>query len=90
MRTSLALLAGAVAVIFVPDFRGSHARWIIGIGLAVLGMCSASYSYLRWAASERAMRERRPLASGFGLLTVTIGVLLVAVVVIVIAIVDAA
>jgi putative membrane protein len=90
IRTSLALLAGAVAIVFVPEFRIAHARWVLGIGLAVLGGGAAAYSYLRWAANERAMRTGQPLSSGYGALAVSVGVIVVALAVFVFALVDLA
>jgi putative membrane protein len=90
IRTSLALIAGAVAVVFVPQFRVAHARWVLGIGLAIVGGGAAAFSYLRWAANERAMRHGRPLSSGLGVGALAAGVVAVAFVVLVLAIIDAA
>jgi putative membrane protein len=62
IRTSLALLAGAVAVVqLVPPFRVPGVRIVLGSVLAVLGMLSSASAYVRWAANERAMRGARPL-----------------------------
>lgn len=79
MRTCLALLAGAVAVAFVPQFRVDHARWVLGIGLALLGAAAAAYAYVRWAANERAMRNDLPLSSGYGALAMAVVVVAVGV-----------
>jgi putative membrane protein len=63
IRTSLALLAGAVAVVqLVPPFRVHGARPILGAILAVTGLALSVLAYTRWAANERAMRAGRPLA----------------------------
>jgi putative membrane protein len=57
IRTSLALLAGAVAVVqLVPRFAVPGSRTVLGIVLATSGGVLAAYSYRRWAANERAMR----------------------------------
>jgi|SoiMethySBSTD1v2_1073268.scaffolds.fasta_scaffold912751_3 putative membrane protein len=57
LRTSLALLAAAVAVAqLVPAFRITGGRTLLGVMLAVLGIVVAALAYLRWAAVERAMR----------------------------------
>lgn len=62
IRTSLALLAGGVAVIqLVPGFSVPGARYILGIALIVLSIVLAASSYRHWALSERAMRLGRPL-----------------------------
>ena len=90
IRTSLALLAGAVAVAFVPQFHVEHARWILGIGLAVIGGGTAVFAYLRWAANERAMRTGAPLSSGYGALAMATAVAVVALAVLAYAIVEAA
>ncbi|HTZ45187.1 MAG TPA: DUF202 domain-containing protein [Jatrophihabitans sp.] len=57
LRTGLALLAGAVALVqLVPPFRLSGARTALGIALAVLGLAMVCLAYTRWAANEKAMR----------------------------------
>jgi putative membrane protein len=62
IRTSLALLAGGVAVVqVVPDFSVSGARHILGVPLILLSIAVAATSYRRWATTERAIRQRRPL-----------------------------
>ncbi|MDT4937113.1 MAG: putative rane protein [Pseudonocardiales bacterium] len=90
IRTSLALIAGAVAVVFVPQFRVTHARWVLGIGLSLVGMAAATFSYVRWASNERAMRQHRPLASGYGMLALSVGAVVVALAVLIYAVIDAA
>jgi putative membrane protein len=62
IRTSLALLAGGVAVVqIVPSFDIPGARHILGIPLVLLSIAVAATSYRHWADSERALRLRRPL-----------------------------
>lgn len=62
VRTSLALLAGGVAVIqLVPSFAVPGGRHILGIALIVLSIVVAVSSYRHWALSEQAMRLGHPL-----------------------------
>ncbi len=62
VRTSLALLAGGVAVIqLVPNFSVPGGRHILGIALIVLSIVVAVSSYRHWALSEQAMRLGHPL-----------------------------
>ena len=62
LRTSLALLAAAVAVVqLVPAFTIPGARVLTGGLLAVLAVVAAGASVLRWRAVERAIRSGRPL-----------------------------
>jgi putative membrane protein len=66
IRTSLALLAGGVAVIkLVPSFSLSGGRHLLGIPLVVLGLILSLSAYRHWALSERAMRLKRPLPTSF-------------------------
>lgn len=63
VRTSLALVAGAVALdsLGVPDERWLRTGVVVvlvGVGAAVTGL-----SFLRWARVERAMRRHEPLPS---------------------------
>ena len=62
IRTSLALLAGGVAVIqLVPNFSVPGGRHILGFALIVLSIVIAVSSYRHWADSERALRLGKPL-----------------------------
>ncbi|OZM72891.1 hypothetical protein CFN78_11555 [Amycolatopsis antarctica] len=57
IRTSLALLAGGVAVLqLVPDLGPRWARVALGAGLIVLAVLLAAMSHRRWRRNERAMR----------------------------------
>lgn len=62
IRTSLALLAGGIAVevftggVFVPEIRKT-----IAIILLVLAMAIGGGSFFRWLNVERAMRHKTPL-----------------------------
>jgi putative membrane protein len=63
IRTALALLAGAVALVqLVPEFRVRGAREAIGVALAGLATAISWLAYRRWEANERAMRTGEPLA----------------------------
>jgi putative membrane protein len=62
IRTSLALLAGGVAVVkLVPQFGPPSGRLALGLALVSLGFLVASTSFLRWARNERAIRSGRAL-----------------------------
>ena len=62
IRTSLALLAGGVAVVqLVPNFSVPGGRHILGFALIVLSIIIAVSSYRHWAESERALRLGKPL-----------------------------
>jgi putative membrane protein len=57
IRTSLSLIAAAVAVVqLVPAFRVSGAREVLGVILAACGVGAATLAYVRWSGNERAMR----------------------------------
>ncbi|MHC9296415.1 YidH family protein [Mycobacterium sp. LTG2003] len=56
-RTSLGLLAAAVAVIqFVPDLGLPGARHILGLVLTMLATATAGVGLWRWRQVDRAMR----------------------------------
>ncbi|WP_311210205.1 MULTISPECIES: DUF202 domain-containing protein [unclassified Aeromicrobium] len=83
VRTSLALLAGAVAVhvldLELPDLVVA----LTSTGLALAGALCATHAWRSWARTERAMRQGRPLPSnGVGVLLV--GAVVVACVVLVV------
>lgn len=62
LRTALALLAGAVAVVhLVPAFGFEGARRLVGALLAALGVAVAAAGVLRWRAVQSAMRRRAEL-----------------------------
>jgi putative membrane protein len=62
LRTSLALLAGAVAVAqIIPPFTVPGARTGLAALLTLLGLAVAASAYRRWARNEQAMRHRRSL-----------------------------
>jgi putative membrane protein len=86
-RTSLGLLAAAVAIVqFVPEFAIPGARHVVGAFLAILAMLSAGLGLYRWRQVDNAMRrglplpkQRAPVVLGLGL--VLLGVLVLGVVV---------
>lgn len=86
LRTSLALVAGGVAVVqLLPEFGFTGARQVLGVALAALGVAVAVGSMLRWHRVQQAMERdedlpptRMPLLLGSALtvLGALIGVLL--------------
>lgn len=68
IRTSLAILAGAVALHSLGVPGSNTARDVLIVLLLVLGGSTTALAYRRWARVERAMRLREPLpAFGLGL-----------------------
>lgn len=87
IRTSLALMAGAVAVLqLVPEFALPWARHVLGALLTVLSLVAAGAGLHRWSRVERAIRrglplprQRVPLAMTAGLMAIgMLGLVLVA------------
>jgi putative membrane protein len=87
-RTSLGLLAAAVAIVqFVPEFGGvPGARHVFGAFLTILAMLTAGFGLRRWRQVDYAMRRglplppnRAPAILGVGL--VALGLLVLGVVV---------
>lgn len=82
VRTALSLLAGAVAVVqLLPPFNIKGARTVLGVLLAVLGVATAIFAYMRWESNERAMRTSRKLTYSVTLPLLSIALGLVGVVV---------
>ncbi len=63
VRTSLALLAGGVALDAVDLDAPRGLQTVVAMALVTLGLLGACAAWLRWAATERAMRLGRPLPS---------------------------
>lgn len=61
IRTSLALLAAGVAVDMFADDVHTVLRRSIALVLVAVGISCGAAAYLRWMASERALRLGRPL-----------------------------
>lgn len=67
IRTSLALMAGGVALDSVDTRLPEGLQRILAGLLVALGIISAVGAWVRWARGERAMRRDEPLRSlGFG------------------------
>lgn len=84
IRTSLALLAAAVALDVVDlDISAGMQQLLAGV-LVALGLLSAVAAWIRWAIAERAIRRQQPLPSlGFAMLF-TLGLVVAGLVVIVV------
>lgn len=62
IRTSLALLAGGVAVeAFMADLFRPELRKSLAVLLLVLALFLSGGSFFRWVKIERAMRQKAPL-----------------------------
>jgi putative membrane protein len=62
MRTSLALLAGGIALRqVVPSFEIAHVRTTLAVVAVALSLVLAVASYVRWSQIERAMGRGEPL-----------------------------
>ncbi|MGW6659575.1 YidH family protein [Rhodococcus sp. NPDC055024] len=76
IRTSVALIAGGIAVHAVDLALSDLAKRGLSAALVGLGIVCAGASWARWARAERAMRKGDPLPSS------RLGVLLVATIVV--------
>jgi putative membrane protein len=75
IRTSLALIAGALAIDqLAPNIAPTPVRIILCVVLAVIGAGLAALSYRRWGLMEAAMRNNRELPFSGVMLIMTIGV----------------
>ncbi|WP_051060937.1 YidH family protein [Nocardiopsis gilva] len=80
IRTSLALVAGAVAVLhLVPlDWR-AELKLVVGLALTALAVIITIYAPVRWVRVQRAMRLGRPLPMSALPVITTIGIAIVCV-----------
>ena len=78
VRTSLALLAGGVALDAVELDGPRGLQTALSVVLVGLGLVGAGVAYLRWAFSERAMRLHRPLPGTAALAWLALALMLVA------------
>ncbi|PBC47679.1 hypothetical protein CJ177_41500 [Rhodococcus sp. ACPA1] len=76
IRTSLAMLAGGVALEALPLEINSILRITVSTGLVALGILSSVYAWWAWYRAERAMRLEHPLPGSFGVAPLTIGLAL--------------
>lgn len=73
IRTSLAILAGAVAIDqLTPNIAPQPVRLALCLTLALVGAILAGQAYTRWSAHERAMRNNRELPHSWLMLGMTI------------------
>jgi len=82
LRTSLALLAGALALHSIDLGITSWARTTLAVLLALSAVLCAGTAWYRWATFERAMRRREPAPAGAAVVALVL-VVLVAVVAII-------
>jgi len=61
IRTALALVAGGVAVNAFDLSMNAALQQVLAAVLLVLGAASALSAWVRWARSERAIRQGQPL-----------------------------
>lgn len=62
IRTSLAMLAGGVAVVeVVPKLSIPGGRHVLGVPLVLLSIIVSLSAYRHWAMTERALRLKQPL-----------------------------
>ena len=78
VRTSLAMLAGGVALDAVSLDGPRGLQTALAVTLVVLGLLGAAASWLRWAATERAMRLHAPLPGTATLAWLALAVMVVA------------
>jgi putative membrane protein len=79
-RTSLGLLAAAVAIVqFVPQFGIPGARHLFGGFLMILALLSAGFGLRRWRQVNRAMRRREPLPPNTAPMVLGLGLVVLAV-----------
>ncbi len=72
VRTALALLAGGVALEALGISFPGMARQVVSVLLIVLALGASVTGWVRWARTERAMRQAEPLP-GSVLMGVTVG-----------------
>ena len=78
VRTSLALLAGGVALDAVELDGPRGLQTVLAVVLVVLGLLGSGAAWVRWAATERAMRLRQPLPSTAVLVWISLVLMVVA------------
>jgi putative membrane protein len=78
IRTSLALLAGGVALDTVDLDGPSTLQSVVAVSLVVLGLLGAGVAWVRWAATERAMRLHQPLPGTVALVWLALALMILA------------
>lgn len=79
MRTCLALLAAAVAIVqFAPDLGSREFREVCAVAFAALAAGSAAGGLWRWRSTDSAMRQGRHLRGGSLPLALAVGLAVVA------------
>ena len=79
VRTSMAVLAGAMAIDqLTPDIAPVPIRIALCLALAAIGALLALEAYRRWSLQERAMRNKRELPHAQLLVAMTVVVALAA------------
>jgi putative membrane protein len=74
VRTALALLAAAVAIVqFAPDLGPQWFREACGVGFALLAAAASAGGLWRWLTTQRAMRRGEHLDQGLLPAAVTVG-----------------
>lgn len=72
IRTSMAVLAGAIAIDqLAPQIAPSGVRIVVCVLLAVIGSALAVEAYRRWALQEQAMRNNQELPHAWLLIALT-------------------
>jgi putative membrane protein len=88
-RTSLALLAGGIGVVYLPSGNAlPTGRKILGVVLVVLGIFAAGSSYVRWRANRDAIENGSPLPRSNSMFVVAGGLTAVAVLALILVIAD--
>lgn len=73
MRTSLALMAGGIAMIhLVPEFSTSWVRLTLGTALMVLAVIAAIGGLTRWLQVQRALERGDPMPAAVHLWVIAV------------------
>jgi putative membrane protein len=78
VRTSLALLAGGVALDAVKLDGPRGLQSALAISLVTLGLVGAAVAWVRWAVTERAMRLGQPLPGTAALAWLALALMVIA------------
>lgn len=78
IRTSLALMAGGIALNEIEVFASETARVILAVTAVVLSLVLALSAYVRWQQVQQAMRRGEPLPHPWAVPLLATGVVTVA------------